>query len=81
MKDTQKWFVAGLVGVLGILGLSRLVKGAGSLFDSYMQQLTAATTRAELDAIRYSFEGDYYGGKLTYDEYVTLYNFYLTRIP
>ncbi len=79
--NTSKFLLGlALVGA-GVFALVKIAKGAGSLFDNYMNQLaTFSGTRAELEVIRYSFEADWLASppKLTQGEYTTLYNLYLT---
>ena len=80
MMDVKKLVVGGLIAIAAFLGLSAMSRGA-NLFDSYMDEIAAASTREALDAIRYRFEADYVTGKLTYEQYMALYNYYVSKIP
>ena len=76
-----------LVGTGIVLGGALLLTRAGkaaaapplSLVDQYLAEIAAATTYAQLDAIRYRFEADYTAGKMTYDLYSVLYSAYVQR--
>ena len=81
MMDIKKVVVGGLIAVAAFLGLSAMSKGQVSLFDKYMDEIAAASTREALDAIRWRFEADYITGKLTYEQYMALYNYYVSKIP
>ncbi|MDP2950632.1 MAG: S8 family serine peptidase, partial [Chloroflexota bacterium] len=50
----------------------------GSVSD-YLALIAAATTYSQLDSIRVGFKGDYNAGRLTYNEYLTCHNAYVTR--
>ena len=51
------------------------------LVGQYLAEIAAATTYAQLDAIRYRFEADLVAlpPLLTYDQYTVLYNAYVQR--
>ena len=76
-----------LVGTgVGLTLLALLTRGGraeaappASLVDRYLAEIAAATTYAQLDAIRYRFEADYTAGKFTYDLYLVLYSAYAQR--
>ena len=79
MMDVKKVVVGGLIALAVLLGFT--ARKQTNLFDSYMNEIAAAWTRVELDAIRYRFEADYVTGKLTYEQYMALYNYYVSKIP
>ncbi len=76
-----------LVGVVIVGGGALLLTRAGkaeaapplSLVGQYLAEIAAATTYAQLDAIRWRFEADYVAGKMTYDQYALLYSAYVNR--
>ncbi len=71
------------VGLTLLVLLTRGGKAAAappvSLVDQYLAEIAAATTYAQLDAIRWRFEADYTAGKMTYDQYALLYSAYVNR--
>ena len=69
------------VGTLALLTRGGRAEAAppASLVDRYLAEIAAATTYAQLDAIRYRFEADYTAGKFTYDLYAVLYSAYAQR--
>ena len=69
------------VGTLALLtrGGKAAAAPPPSLVDQYLAEIAAATTYAQLDAIRYRFEADYTAGKLTYDLYAVLYSAYAQK--
>lgn len=72
---------------LGISVLSRRAKAAPpvtptpppSLVQGYLNDIAAASTLADLEAVRARFEVDRTAGKLTQDEYQQVYNAYVAR--
>jgi len=50
-----------------------------SLVDQYLAEIAAATTYAQLDAIRYRFEADYTASKMSYAQYSVLYSAYAQK--
>jgi len=83
MKTGAKVLLGTAVLVGGGLLLTRAGKAAPpmSLVEQYLAEIAAATTKAQLDAIRYRFEADYVAGRLTYDLYTVLYNAYAQKYP
>ena len=82
MKTATKVLVGTGIVVLGGLLLTRAGKAAAPPLDlvgQYLAEIAAATTYAQLDAIRYRFEADYTAGKMTYDLYSVLYSAYVQR--
>jgi hypothetical protein len=83
MKTATKVLVGTGVGVALLVALTRGGKAApappADLVGQYLAEIAAATTYAQLDAIRYRFEADYTAGKMTYDLYSVLYSAYVQR--
>ncbi|MDO8749974.1 MAG: hypothetical protein Q7K03_02355 [Dehalococcoidia bacterium] len=49
------------------------------LVASYLAQIAAATTYDQLTSILNAFYLDYFGGRLSYEEYMVLYDAYAAR--
>jgi hypothetical protein len=75
---------AAALATLGIVVATRKPAAAeqpSGLVSQYLAEIAAATTHAQLDAIRYRFEADLSAMPplLTYDQYTVLYNAYARR--
>jgi len=81
-QDVGKVVLGGSAALLLLVALTRKPTAAApptDLVGQYLAEIAAATTYAQLDAIRWRFEADYTAGKMTYDQYALLYSAYVNR--